>query len=329
MIDHDNHNTTFGKTTYSRTAIISRSLSKDSIIKSMRDMHFYATRDCDTKLDFTINTRILGSEFTDRFGPNISVKLTDITTSTSAAVIRLMYGKPGSGTLAIKIDSAIGSTLSFNDVNLADLDTGYYYIDVVNGSSRIISSPIWYTRNDANNLLPVKLSEFTAKKSENIVQLDWTTEQETNSSHFIVQRSTDGRTWMDISRVNAAGNSTLKKQYRTYDNSPFNGTNYYRLKQLDVDGKFEISEVRIVNIKTAYNIVISPNPAKDFINIFVSTDKLEPMNVNVIDLAGKVVRSVKSGNKLIKISTAGLAKGLYFVNITDNTNSLTQKVIVD
>ncbi|MEI9807559.1 MAG: hypothetical protein WDO16_06525 [Bacteroidota bacterium] len=55
-VDHDNHRTTFGRTTYSRTAIIAPALTKTEIIKSMRNMNFYATQDCDTKVDFTVNT---------------------------------------------------------------------------------------------------------------------------------------------------------------------------------------------------------------------------------------------------------------------------------
>ncbi len=145
-IDHDNHNTTFGHTTYSRTAVIAPALTKTDLIKAMHDMHFYATQDCDSKVDFTINTRMMGSVFSDRNAPSISVTLSDATTSTSSAIIRVMYGRPGSGAIAAKIDSVIGNTLYFVDDNLAIGATGYYYIDITNGSSRIITSPIWYTR---------------------------------------------------------------------------------------------------------------------------------------------------------------------------------------
>ena len=145
-IDHDNHNTTFGHTTFARTAVIAPALNKTEIIKAMRDMHFYSTEDCDSKVDFTVNTRMMGSVFSDRNAPAISVTLSDLTTSTSSAIIRLMYGKPGSGVLPVKIDSAIGNTLYFVDNNLPNGETGYYYIDITNGTSRIVTSPIWYTR---------------------------------------------------------------------------------------------------------------------------------------------------------------------------------------
>jgi len=145
-IDHDNHNTTFGHTTYSRTAVIAPALTKRDLVKAMRDMHFYATQDCDSKVDFTINTRIMGSVFSGRNAPAISVTLSDVTTTTSSAVIRVMFGKPGNGIMPVKIDSVIGNTLYFVDESLETGATGYYYVDITNGTSRIITSPIWYTR---------------------------------------------------------------------------------------------------------------------------------------------------------------------------------------
>ncbi len=238
-VDHDNHNTTFGRTTTSRTAIVAPLLTKTAIVSAMRNMNFYATQDCDTKVDFTINTKIIGSTISDRFGPNIYVSLTDATTAVSSAVIRIMYGAPGSGVTAVKIDSVIGSTLAFTDNNLIDMATGYYYLDITNGTSRIITSPIWYTRNDALITLPVKLNSFTVQKANSSAQLNWSTEQELNSSYFSVERSSDGRKWNSIFRVNAAGNSTQVNNYKAFDNTPLNGINYYRLKQFDGDGKFE------------------------------------------------------------------------------------------
>jgi hypothetical protein len=145
-IDHDNHNTTFGKTTRSRTAVIAPSLSKTDIIKAIREMHFYATEDCDAKVDFTINTRIMGSIFQDRNAPSISVTLTDATTNTSGALIRIKYGIPGSGILPVTLDSVYGSSLNFIHNDLPVNATGYYYVDITNSTGEILTSPIWYTR---------------------------------------------------------------------------------------------------------------------------------------------------------------------------------------
>jgi len=149
-IDHDNHNTTFGRTTTGRTAVIAPALTETEIVKAMRNMHFYATEDIDARVDFTINTRIMGSIFEDRNAPSISVNLTDPTHSTAGALIRLMFGVPGSGVNPVVIDSAFASSLGYVDNALPNHGTGYYYIDITfNGGKRIITSPIWYTRTCA------------------------------------------------------------------------------------------------------------------------------------------------------------------------------------
>jgi trimeric autotransporter adhesin len=323
-IDHDNHYTTFGRTTFSRTAIVAPVLTKTALITAMRNMNFYATQDCDSKVDFTINTKILGSSFTDRFAPNISVTLTDATTSTSSAVIRVMFGIPGSGVLPVKIDSAIGNTLSFTDNNLANLATGYYYIDITNGTSRIVTAPIWYTRNDAPIVLPIRLSSFTVQKIDNSAKISWTTEQETNTSHFIVERSVDGRTWNAIASVAAAGNSGNRITYNAYDNAPMKGINYYRLKQVDKDAKFEYSFVRTALFKTNYTAQVTPNPAKDFINLYIN----KASTIMLLNADGKIVYNTVSSQSNLQISTAGLSQGLYFVKVIDADNVTTLKVVV-
>ncbi|NOT92912.1 cadherin-like beta sandwich domain-containing protein [Ferruginibacter sp.] len=330
-IDHDNHYTTFGKTTYSRTAIVAPSLTKAAIMNAVRNMNFYATQDCDSKVDFTINTRILGSIFTDRFAPNISVTLTDATTSTTAAVIRLMYGVPGSGVLPVKIDSAIGSTLSFTDASLANLATGYYYIDITNGTSRVVTSPIWYTRNDAaGGPLPVKLNSFVVQKIDNSAKVSWSTEEENNSSHFIVERSVDGRTWNTIATVTAAGNSSHRIDYSIIDNAPMRGINYYRLKQVDKDAKYDYSAIKSALFNSRYTAEVAPNPAKDFINVYMTKtgNGNQQATVQLLNTGGKLVYQTATTQSHLQINTAGMGKGLYLLKVVDADNVTTIKVIV-
>ncbi len=327
-VDHDNHKTTFGRTTYARTAIVAPALTKTALISGMRNMHFYATEDCDSKVDFSINTRQMGSIFSDRFSPNIYVTLTDATTPVSAAVIRVMFGKPGSGVPAVKIDSAIGSSLKFADNNLANLATGYYYIDITNGASRIITSPIWYTRNDLNAPLPVLLNEFTAQKEENSVLLKWTTAQEINSSRFVVEKSRDGRTWRDIGSVNAAGNSTSISNYNFYDNAPFSGVNYYRLKQIDRDGRFVYSSVKTVLFTKNIEVRITPNPAVDFVTIDIAKKSLEKSDIIISDVNGKIIDRFATAEQQKHIDLAAYTKGIYFIKTITDKSVNTQKIVV-
>ncbi len=326
-IDHDNHNTTFGRTTYSRSAVVAPSLSKTEIIKGFRNMHVYATQDCDTKVDFTLNTKILGSTLIAAGAPVINVNLTDATTSVAGAVIKIMYGVPGSDIIAVEIYSATGSTLTYVDNNLANLATGYYYIDVTNGTKRMVTAPVWYTRLD-NGVLPVTFGLFTVQKIDKTVKLHWTTEQEINSSHFIIERSADGRIWKNIATITAAGNSNNHLSYTAYDNFPLNGTGYYRIKQVDLDGRFQVSVVRNVRFDLGYTITVAPNPAKYLVTI--SLDKMNSTNslVQFFDAAGNMVFSEKTNQYLININTSRFTRGLYFIKITNAGETATQKIIL-
>lgn len=325
-IDHDNHNTTFGRTTFSRAAIVAPVKTKTEIIKGFRNMHFYATQDCDSKVDFTLNTKIMGSIHVGIGVPVISVNISDATTSTAGAIIRIMKGTPGSAIKAVKIDSAIGSTLTFVDNNLANNTTGYYYIDITNGTKRIVTAPVWYTRVDG--VLPVTFSSFTLQKINKAVKLNWTTEQEFNSSLFIVERSADGRTWQTIASMAAAGNSSNHLEYIAYDNLPLGGTGYYRIKQFDRDGKFQVSVVKSVHFDLSYVINIAPNPAKNVVTI--TMDKMNSTNslIQFFDAAGNLVLTEKTNQPAVKINTSALSRGLYFIKITNAEEVAIQKLLL-
>lgn len=326
-VDHDNHNTTFGKTTYSRTGIIAPLLSKTEIIKAYRNMHFYATQDCDTKVDFSINTRIMGSIFTDRYAPIISIALTDATNAVSNAVIRIMFGVPGSGTLPAQVFSATGSTLNYTDNSLANLTTGYYYLDITNGSSRIITSPIWYSRDDLV-VLPITLGTFSVKKINKTVQLSWSTKQESNSSHFIIERSADGRNWAAIGTRKAAGSSSLAIQYLFFDESPLNGINYYRLKLIDLDARVEFSPVRNISFEAPYDVTVTPNPARDFIHITVAKNNSQPLIIGLIDGNGVPVYEEKTNLNSFQINTRAFSKGLYFLKVVNGQGIVIKKIML-
>lgn len=319
-IDHDNHNTTFGHTTYSRTAVVAPSLTKTEIITGMRNMHFYATQDCDTKVDFTINTKMMGSVFTDRSSPMISVSLTDATTNLSGAIIRIMTGTPGSGILPVKLDSAIGPVLFYADQNLANLSTGYYYLDILIGTARVVTAPIWYTRDDNSGIipLPVTLQSFTATKANRNTLLKWTTAQELNTREFIVERSPNGSSWQAISTVNAHGNSSIPIDYQTYDVAPLKGVNYYRLRSVDIDNKFDYSVVRRVNFNVAVTYSIYPNPVADKLEI--ATDNVSGLNVNLDILNGQgqavIKKKINGVGQTVQLNVSSLSMGVYFIRIS-------------
>ncbi len=116
------------------------------------------------------------------------------------------------------------------------------------------------------NTLPVELSSFDAAQRSNTVELNWTTLSETNSAYFLVERSEDGKIWTTISTEILTGeDSQIKKDYFYIDNNP-NSKNYYRLKQVDVDGRYSYSDIEEVSLKKS-PLVVAPNPTQDKIRI--------------------------------------------------------------
>lgn len=121
-------------------------------------------------------------------------------------------------------------------------------------------------------LLPVKLSSFTANLKNEKTDLKWNTDSEESLSHFIVERSTNGSDYEEIGMVFAFGNSSVQKNYLFSDNvsSLPAGIVYYRLRSVNVNGKQEFSEVRVVRIGKQENnvaILTYPNPATTEVRI--------------------------------------------------------------
>ncbi len=314
VIDHDNHYTTFGKTTYSRTAVIATSLTRNSIINALRNMRFYATQDYDTKVEFKINGRMMGSDFRERFAPTIYVNIADETNSSelASAVIKLMSGTPGSGVSATQLTSAVGGSLQF--VNTAQLSgtTVYYYLDITIGTKRIITSPIWFTRDDFA-ALPVKLSSFNVRREGISVQINWTTEQEISASHFVIERSSNSRDWDSLLLIAANGSTPHPTKYQVYDHDPATGVNYYRLRQVSLDGKYDYSLVRRVLVQNPEEIIISPNPSYSNIEVkFLEADLLVK-KIQILNFSGKILleQPVRTGK--IEISLSTIQSGAYIL----------------
>ncbi|WP_345221292.1 T9SS type A sorting domain-containing protein [Hymenobacter koreensis] len=102
------------------------------------------------------------------------------------------------------------------------------------------------TVNGCRAPLPVELISFTARYADQQVLLNWATAQEKNSASFNVERSADGKAFETISTVEAAGESSSRRNYTFADRRPVGGTSYYRLKQIDRDGTFTHSAVLAV-----------------------------------------------------------------------------------
>jgi hypothetical protein len=160
-----------------------------------------------------------------------------------------------------------------------------------------------------NGTLPVKLVEFKATGKATSVTLTWKTSTELNSSHFEIERSNDGETWSTQGTVKAAGNISVDQNYSFTDASPNSGTNHYRLKMVDIDGKFDYSVIKSVTFSSSVlNVAVGPNPASSFLNINVTSPGNEPFRLRLMNRSGQVVFDNKysaSDNRLQLIFCIG------------------------
>jgi len=145
-IDHDNHNLTFGRTSRSRLVVLSPSLQKDDFMNAMRSMSFYATHSCTAVMDFQLWGKGMGTDMEHANAPAMVVTISD--PSTNQQPVIKIYKGTNNGTVASLIATGNSGSFSYTDENLADGVSAYYFADIVIGTQRTISAPIWYHRND-------------------------------------------------------------------------------------------------------------------------------------------------------------------------------------
>jgi hypothetical protein len=159
------------------------------------------------------------------------------------------------------------------------------------------------------NPLPVNWLEFTANKSGNKVQLRFKVSEAVNNKYFDIERSADGNSFAKIGTVDARPGTT--STYTFNDHNPtLQGINYYRIKQVDKDGTFSYSVVRSVSFGSTGKNLVSPNPARDFINAFSNEDNTK---VYLYDASGKrmSVNTITKGS--VRIDMSKLPNGMYNV----------------
>lgn len=183
-----------------------------------------------------------------------------------------------------------------------------------------------------NDALPVEFISFTAKSVQNGVALNWITATETNNDYFLIERSTDGINFTAIgSPVNGAGTSNQTHVYKYLDSDPNEGINYYRIRQVDYDGKFDFSNVQVVNLTGAQMISVSPNPNNGHFGIKIISESSELFNISIYNALGQSIYTtsfnVYGGYAEHKVNLDKFASGVYTLVIKNDVDTWTEKVI--
>ena len=174
--------------------------------------------------------------------------------------------------------------------------------------------------------MPIHLSSFTGFVNGDAVLLSWTTDSEVDNSYFEVQRSTNGVVWKTISELSAAGNSNRPVSYKMEDYEPKAGTNYYRLKQVDFDGKFTISESINVDVEVSFDQLgfeITMFNNFDGFGLMIMSEDEAVYAVDVYDIQGVKVKSFtdqvkRGGVNTHKQISNNLQSGVYIVMLRCN-----------
>jgi hypothetical protein len=175
-----------------------------------------------------------------------------------------------------------------------------------------------WTLSTPGNALPVHFGVFNTKCNGNSVTVKWTTETETNTKSFEIQRSIDGINWMTISNLPAAGNSSNFLEYSFTDNTSLQN-NFYRIAEVDVNGRVSYSIINKVRCGDNSEFKLWPNPAINRTWLSVNMMDDEKANLRITDEKGRAVYQKKvslfAGNNIITIDTRLLSAGVYMVEL--------------
>lgn len=159
--------------------------------------------------------------------------------------------------------------------------------------------------------LPVAWGEFKALAQGSKVLLDWTTLMEENTSHFVIEHSTTGNTFTPVANVEARGNSTYEANYKyTFASPDLTKANYFRIKQVDLDGKSTYSVTRSVKFDKGQVVAIQayPNPVKDVLTLNIQRENIQ---VLLADQTGKTIQRLNVQPGQHSINMQSLPTGIY------------------
>lgn len=257
----------------------------------------------------------------------------------------------------VTFPSTIGTQIlaQLNDYTASGAQQAFWYISHSGGDQTPYAS-LFYGTNatnveggdshvDLNAPLPISLVSFKAQKyQERSSFLTWSTVSEINSSHFLVQRSTDKKAWTTVGKVNAAGNSQLVENYEFIDQNVYNGIDsrlsvYYRLQMVDLDGQQKNSPIENVIFgndagkSSDLSLLIYPNPASDGVNVtWDAQSTIEPTLLELYDVTGKLVLTQKvsdnANQEYIDFGPAKIDAGVYLLRILNGTEPIEHQQIV-
>jgi PKD repeat protein len=179
--------------------------------------------------------------------------------------------------------------------------------------------------------LPVELLYFDGTKQGDGVLLEWVTETEINNDYFVLERSKDGREFSPITEIAGAGDSQTRTYYNHLDENPYQGANYYRLRQVDFDGSVAYSEVVLVYFGDNSELFVNPNPSTGEILLSYQSPRSEIVTYRVHDVKGRLLKMAElesqEGMNDFPLSL-DLPIGVYVISVQTSTQVLASRMVI-
>jgi len=228
----------------------------------------------------------------------------------------------GNGTSGFSGDggSPTSAKLSFLDGVAVDASGAVYIADTGNNRIRKVTP--------ASSGLPVELISFSAVVDDQNVNLNWQTASETNSDYFEIERSNDGFTFQSVGHVNAAGSSSTLINYSFTDWYAVDSLTYYRLSEVDNDGKSSSRSIVTVDRNKSSEFSVYPNPINNDLHIFFNSAESKRITLSIADVMGRIVYKKENTIASQTIQLDQLEQGIYFLTIDmENANTFLRKII--
>lgn len=217
-------------------------------------------------------------------------------------------------------------------LSLTGLDPNLNYTLVVDGNAG--DNCRWDFQGSGVVITPVELTTFSGKLQNKQNSLSWSTASEQNNSHFVVERSTEGRRFTQIGIVQGKGNTSEVQHYAFLDSAP-SPKGYYRLKQVDFDGKFVYSKTILLERKATWReFAVYPSPLRGNTMTLAfesDTQQTQEMDLRIVDVYGKTLFRqsllTANSNTTHEITLENLPKGIYFAVLSNGSELATKKIV--
>lgn len=184
----------------------------------------------------------------------------------------------------------------------------------------------WIVTGDVVSL-PIRLVSFSAEVVNKEVKISWITATEQNTAYFEIEKSKDLQKIEVIGKLDATGFSEQLKSYQLFDESPYQGINYYRLKSVDFDGTFAYSQWISLKNGNEFLVKIFPNPVSAYLFLKDEMDKPQSKKMILYNLKGEIVFQ-KTFLDQLEIPVKNFVSGVYILKIVGQTEVLSRKIVI-